>query len=118
VNRSRATGPRLPLSPLVALATVLVSSVLAPAGVKSYRDLRAARQREAVLQQRIEETEARVQKLEHRLRRLADDPTILERLAREDLGLVIPGDVVIVLPEEDGVLGFHPRLNDVVPPGQ
>ena len=39
--------------------------------------------------------------LRERIDRIENDPAMLERLAREDLGLVREGDVVIVLPEED-----------------
>jgi len=32
---------------------------------------------------------------------LQDDSVVLERLAREELGLVRPGDTVVVLPQAD-----------------
>ena len=68
------------------------------AGWKSYRDLEAAREREAMLQSHIVETEQRVGELRRRIARLRDDPVALERLAREELGMVKPGDVVVVYP--------------------
>jgi cell division protein FtsB len=69
------------------------------AGLKNYRDLSVARQREARLETRIEEARARLETLEHRVELLRDDPATLERLAREQRGLVMPDDLVIVLPE-------------------
>ena len=75
-------------------------ALLLVAGLKSYRDLALARQREAVLEARIEETGERLGELEERIELLRDDPATLERLAREHHGLVKPDDVVIVLPEE------------------
>jgi cell division protein FtsB len=74
--------------------------LLGAAGARSARDLAAARAREALLEERIAATEARVAELRRRIARLRDDPVTLERLAREDLGLVRPGDVVLVLPPE------------------
>ena len=75
-------------------------ALLAVAGLKSYRDLGIARQREAHLEQRIAETEFSLESLEARVELLRDDPATLERLAREYHGLVKPGDLVIVLPED------------------
>ena len=68
------------------------------AGMKSYRDLRVARHREATLEMRIEEARQRVAGLEGRIDLLRDDPATLERLAREQHGLVMPDDLVVVLP--------------------
>jgi len=75
-------------------------ALLATAGVKSYRDLAQARAHEADLAERIAAAEARIRILRGDVRRMAQDPLTLERLARENLGMVKPGDVVIVLPEE------------------
>jgi cell division protein FtsB len=67
------------------------------AGLKSYRDLSVARQREARMETRIEEAQGRVEALEYRVELLRNDPTTLERLAREQRGLVMPDDLVVVL---------------------
>ena len=74
--------------------------LLAAAGARGWRDLAAARAREALLEERIASTAERVAELQARIERLRDDPLTLERLARQDLGMVRPGDVVIVLPPE------------------
>ena len=68
------------------------------AGLKSYRDLSVASDREARLERRIEEAHERVLVLESRVDLLRDDPATLERLAREQRGLVLPDDLVLVLP--------------------
>jgi cell division protein FtsB len=68
------------------------------AGLKSYRDLSIAQEREARLERRIEQASERVEILESRVELLRDDPATLERLAREQRGLVLPGDLVMVLP--------------------
>ena len=74
--------------------------LLAVAGLKGSRDLEAARERLDVLERRIQETRRRNQELKRSIQLLQDDPATLERLAREELGMVRPSDVVIVLPEE------------------
>lgn len=84
--------------PVLGAAVVLFMALLALAGLKSWRDLEAARERERTLETRIDETRARIDRLRARIERLRSDPGTLERLAREDLGMVRPGDVVIELP--------------------
>ena len=79
---------------------VVLLALLAVAGLKSYRDLEAARAQETLIQQRIEATQVTIRGLSGRVDRLREDPAMLERLAREDLGMVRPGDVILVLPEE------------------
>jgi cell division protein FtsB len=98
---SREAGPRTsPLRALLYMAGAIVLVALAGAGWKSYRDLAAARAREALLEERIRQTATRVGELRGRIERLRDDPVTLERLAREELGMVKPGDVGVVFPPE------------------
>jgi len=93
----RSSGPFRWLS----LATVaFLAVVIAVAGAASYKDLTAARARETALGERLAETRARIEALERQVQRLTDDPETLERVAREELGLVGPDDIVVVLPEE------------------
>ena len=79
---------------------LLFVAVLAMAGTKSYRDLEAARQHKRLLETRIEATRGEIARLRSRTERLRNDPGTLERLAREDLGMVRQGDVVIQLPPD------------------
>ncbi len=90
-----------PYRSMFGLAVVLLLGLLATAAVKSYRELATVHGREAELEERIEQTKRNIRDLEHRIALLGEDPLTLERLAREELGMVRPGDVVIVLPEED-----------------
>lgn len=76
-------------------------ALLTLAGGKSYRDLAAVRERESQLEARLAATRSEIESVERRLERLRRDPVTLERLAREELGMVRPGDVVIVLPPEE-----------------
>lgn len=80
---------------------VAVVALVATAGLRSARNLDAARSQETELRAQIEQARLRVESLEARLASLDEDPATLERLAREQLGMVRPGDVVIVLPPED-----------------
>ena len=95
------TRQSLPLRLALGGAVVFVVGLLITAGAKSYRDLRIVRQREAELAVRIAASEERLEDLRHRLELLRDDPATLERLAREELGLVGKDDIVFVLPESD-----------------
>jgi cell division protein FtsB len=86
------------LRPVLGAVVLLFLMLLGAAGLKSYRDLTAARARERQLETRIEDTRHGIDRLRSRIDRLRNDPAMLERLAREDLGLVRPRDVVIELP--------------------
>ena len=86
--------------PVLGASILLFLTVLGIAGVKSSHDLEAARQRKLMLETRIQATEGEIGRLRNRIERLRSDPGLLERLAREDLGMVRPGDVVIELPPE------------------
>lgn len=76
-------------------------TVLTLSGLKGYRDLREARGREAAVQNEIDLARQRVEALRQRVAAERDDPVELEHLAREDLGMAHPDDVVIVLPQEN-----------------
>jgi cell division protein FtsB len=82
------------------IAVVLVLGMLAAGSLKGYRDLAEVRSQESELRRRIAATEGRIRRLDERLERIENDPWTLERLAREELGMVRPGDLVIVLPQE------------------
>ena len=89
--------------PVLLAVVVSLLLLLAVASVGSYRDLAAARQRQELLEIKIEATRARNEELARRIRRLQDDPAAIERLAREQYRMMRPGDVVVVLPEEPTV---------------
>lgn len=93
-------APR-PARPVLWAAALFLLVLLALAGAKSYRDLAAVRAREGELVERLAATRGEIVAFEQRLERLRRDPVTLERLAREELGMVRPGDVVIVLPPEE-----------------
>jgi cell division protein FtsB len=77
---------------------ILALVFLSIATFKSYRDLEMGRSREAELRQQVRASEARVETLEARVERLREDPATVEQLAREELLMARPGEVVILLP--------------------
>ena len=90
---TQVTGFRAALGIAVAFVAVL----LVTAGAQGCRDLESVRDRETVLRGRIASSESEIERLERRLELLRSDPDTLERLAREELGMVRPGEKVIVL---------------------
>jgi cell division protein FtsB len=85
---------------LLALGVVAALAILSVAGLRSYRHLAAQHAEERRLEQSIADTEERLEALRRRIRRLRDDPVTWERLAREELGLVRPGELVVVFPDD------------------
>lgn len=90
-----------PVRSVTVAAVLFLVVLLGTVGARSWKDLERARGRQAELTEKIEETEARIEALDRRIRRLRNDPLLVERLAREDLGLAREGDVIFVLPEEE-----------------
>ncbi len=83
---------------LLAAATVALLLLLGVAGAKSYRDFKAARAQEESLKANIAATEAEITELERKLELLEKDPSTIEKIAREELWMARPSEVVIVLP--------------------
>jgi cell division protein FtsB len=81
------------------VAVGLLLALLGAAGVNSWRDLETARARQRQLEAEIATSEAAIERLERRIELLGSDPVTLERLAREELWMARPDEVVIVLPE-------------------
>ena len=76
----------------------VVFAVLVLAGYDGSRDLARLKAREAQLEGRLRRTEAGIAELGDRIRNLRTDPYTLERVAREELGLSFPGEIVVILP--------------------
>jgi len=98
-SAAAAAPPPRERSPfLLALAVIAVLVAVGAASLRSWRDLAEQRAHEADLAASIVKTETRVRQLEERNRRLENDAVTLERLARQELGLVKPEDLVVVFP--------------------
>ena len=103
-------GDRIPLLATLGLAVLLGAMAIGP--VKSYT---AATDRVRQLDQRRAELEARVDRLEARRLELAN-PDEIELLAREQLGMIRPGEIpyVVVAPSSGGASSQAPSPS----PGQ
>src|SRR5262249_37035466 len=87
---------------IVALVLVFTGGIAAALfGDRGYLDVQRQRQHLLELQQATEEHQHRVEALRHEIERLKTDPFAVERIAREDLGYVAPGEIPLLLPRED-----------------
>lgn len=115
MSQATSTTRSEPHRPILGAAVVLFVALLGIASLKSYRDLEMARARQGELEKKIQNTRTGIEQLKRRIDRLKSDPAILERLAREDLGLVYPDDVIIELPQPNA-LAASPAVPAPVPP--
>jgi len=98
-DSAAAAAPPRERSPfLLALAVIALLVAVGAASLRSWHDLAEQRAHEAELAAAIAKTETKVRQLEERNRRLDKDAVTLERLARQELGLVKPEDLVVVFP--------------------
>ncbi len=102
--------PGHPFRSWLGITVLLLLGLIAAAGFKSYRDFDEVRSQEVELRQNVAATEQRIRRIEARIERIENDPWTLERLAREELGMVRPDDLVIVLPEEEAPFPPPPEL--------
>ncbi len=107
-------GRRLPLIGAAVAVLLLLLAWLAVA--KSLRDLRSSKEREQSLEARIAEADRKIDGLRNRIVRLHDDPGLIERLAREELGFVRPRDVIIELPLPVKAVGAAVKAKPGAPP--
>ncbi len=68
------------------------------AGDRGFLQVRKQRAQVGALQSEVSAIAERNEALEREVARLTKDPAAVEKIAREDLQLVAPGDVVLVLP--------------------
>jgi cell division protein FtsB len=89
------------LHPLLGAGLLSLLALLALAGIKSYRELGAARARETRIESEIRDSEERRARLAERIEGLQNDPAAVEREVRRSLRWVGPGEVVLVVPEPE-----------------
>jgi len=94
---SKARRDRSPVLLLLAVLAVLLA--VGTAAIQGWRDLAEQRAHEQALVRSIAQTQGDLRALQERIERLQKDPVTLERLARQELGLVRPEDLVLVFPE-------------------
>jgi len=97
VNRSSSSPVDHSFRSFLGATAAILLVALFVAGLRSYRDLSRQRIQQSALLRKIAETELRIEELESRIELLRSDPGTLEKVAREDLGMVRPGDIVLKL---------------------
>ena len=103
MNQSAATPVAGSFRSVLGVVAAVLVLALFVAGLRSYRDLSVQRARQVALVDRIADTKLRIEQLEREIELLRTDPGTLERVAREDLGMTRPGDIVVrVVPVEPG----------------
>ena len=89
---------------VVALWSIFLGGIAASIfGERGYLDVTRLRARQRAMKQESEEHLKRFQALKRDVDRLRTDPASVERIAREELGYVAPGEVTLLLPGEDPV---------------
>jgi cell division protein FtsB len=78
-------------------------------GERGFFDLRRSRMEQQELQRQVDEQLRRVLDLKEEVKRLHDDPTAIERIAREDLGYIRAGEIHFLLPRDSSGL---PGIDD------
>lgn len=69
-------------------------------GDRGYFALRRRRQELQSLQQQVDKLQQENQQLEQEIKALKSDPKAIEKLAREQMKLAKPGEIIYVLPEK------------------
>jgi cell division protein FtsB len=92
-TRRRRRAVRLLLG--LAFAAGVLTALIGDGG---YADLRRRRSEAAALARELEAQRERVANLQEEIVRLETDPSARERIAREELGLVRPGEIDFLLP--------------------
>jgi cell division protein FtsB len=92
------TATRLTRPGWIVLGVVLVLAVTAVFGDNGVLALRHLRQEVAALHREVAALEAENQRLSRAIAELQENPAVIERIAREELGLVRPGERVLRFP--------------------
>ena len=88
------------------LVTFLTATLTAFLGDRGYLDVRRSQHELKALEAEVADRRERVQRLQEHARRLRSDPQAVERIAREELNRILPGETVFLLPREQGPAGF------------
>ncbi len=98
---SRWEDPRFARGAILALVLVCMALVVHEIfGENGYLALRKRRQELTSLEQHIQQLQQENQKLEKQIQALKTDPKAIEKLAREQMHLARPGEMIYTLPEK------------------
>jgi cell division protein FtsB len=99
-DRQRRIRLRRGVFVLCLLTVFLAGSLIAMLGRGGYVDLHRKREEARKLREEVATLRFDVGVLEHAVHRLESEPAERERIAREQLGMVLPGEVDFLLPRE------------------
>ncbi len=92
---------RLRRTAMLVLALIAIAlTVHEVFGEHGYLALRRRRQELQTLQEQVRQLKEENQKLEQQIKALKSDPKAIEKLAREQMKLARPGEIIYVLPEK------------------
>ena len=101
----KGTEPRKPGTYRAAIAALVLIAVALIAheifGQNGYLALRRQRQEFQALQNQIKQLQEENQQLEKLVKALKSDPKAIEKLARDDMRLARPGEIIYTLPNKD-----------------
>jgi cell division protein FtsB len=95
----------------------LAGSLIALVGQGGYVDLHRKREEARQLREEVATLRINVGVLDHVVGRLEAEPLERERIAREQLGLILPGEIDFLLPRK-GAREFGSPPADLAQPGQ
>ena len=84
---------------VIALALLLLQDIFGTHGVLA---MRHSQQDAAEIRKKIDQLDAENQKLQDRVKSLKTDPASIEKIAREEMGLARPGEVIFKIPPRPG----------------
>jgi cell division protein FtsB len=84
---------------VAALGLLLLQDIFGTHGVLA---MHRSQQQAAEIQREIDRLDAENRKLQDRVRSLKNDPSTIERIAREEMGLARPGEYIFKLPPKTG----------------
>ena len=85
----------------VVSAIIVVGFVAALFGERGFLDVKRSRVELQELRREVKEQFREVQDLKYEVQRLEDDPAAVERIAREELGFALDGEIQLLLPRKD-----------------
>ena len=77
----------------------MIVLVVAVAGLRDWSSLRASQSRVDELKDDVARTEASIARLQHEIHEMQTNDAWLERVARQELGVIRAGEIVVLLPE-------------------
>jgi len=84
---------------VIFLGLIFLSTYFIIFGKNGYLDLCRLKEKRAMILKKNQEIQRENRILAHRIKRIKSDPTYLEEIIREKMGLVKEGEVVFVLDE-------------------